>query len=181
MRQHISFELEMAKDKYENLKKSYETLIQAYLKEYFREPYNYEKTNKKLVINGGMSTFMTMVYSYFKELRPSRYGNEHVRQATVWKSEQLLPFYNIWDPMDKDFYGSTPRTILVEKKNLKKLGVGFFKEVWVEKVKKGRTFKSLEEWFELASEEYLIENYGEKLHLMNEPRLYIKNIIIIKP
>lgn len=174
--------LDTAQKEYEIAKKNYLKNIED-LKKTYMERQHYRDEKSPLIIKGELN-LMRMSYDYLNgECKKYDFDSE-VRRADKWKSEEILNYYQIWDEKFKEQWGSTPCSYILHKKHLKQLPEHFFIEAWKHKVNKEKYKLGYEKFVKSISITDLAETLNDCLlgfYILNEPKLKIKNIVIILP
>lgn len=122
---------------------------------------------------------MRMAYAFVKG-EADKY-DFNLRQATKFKSDEVLNYYVINDNYFQEFFGGTPASYILDKKNIKELPEYLLKDVWIKSVNKSKTEKGYNQWLKEVNVNELCETFGNRLYNVNEPKLKLKNIIVILP
>lgn len=178
----LKSQLDDAKQEYDRLNKYYLKNIEALKKTYMeRERWRDEKS--PLILKGELN-LMRMSYDYLNGECETYDFNSDVRRADKWKSNEVLNYYQVWDKRYQDRWGSTPCTYILHKKYLKELPETFMITAWKHQVNKEKYRFGYDKFVKSVSITDLAEILNECLpgfHILNEPKLKIKNIVIILP
>lgn len=115
-----------------------------------------------------------------------------IRKAENWISKDNRVQLDYWVVNQEKFKdnGTTPPTIIIYKKNIKLLR-SECRDLWIKEVANSyrpKTLLGFEDWLKQTSVDYILElmfdsenEISERIHLVTDKNLYLKDIIIIFP
>lgn len=184
----IKDEIAHTQHKLSKLKKDYKNLVSR-IKETFykKEEYFVEDSPRK---PEDESSKMQAALCLVEQKCPRIKYDLDIRKAREWVKGGDYITFDYW-VINQDRFkigGITPATIIINKKNIKSLE-DICRELWVIEVSNSKTIIGFKEWVEVNSVdrilELMMENLNqyenERVYLVTDKNLYLKDIVIIFP
>jgi len=184
----IKYEIQNTQQELSRLKAKYKKLVSE-IKERFYDKVDYWEENSPRKPRGDKQ-IMQAAICLLEGVCPNYNFQLDVRRAEEWvRGGDNIPLDYYYTNQDKFDYGNgIPPTIIIKKKNLKLLKE-FCKKAWLKAVDDGETTLGLNDWVNSVNIDKLfsiicnsLNNHKtNRVHLITDRNLYIKDIVIIYP